>query len=80
MPTPVGVPEITPVGESESPGGSEPLATVHAYGELPPTALSAPPEYGRPMTESGIEVVAIDKGTFAVGINGSTMTPFAVPS
>ncbi len=40
VPPAVGVPEITPALESESPLGSDPLATVVAkvYGELPPEA------------------------------------------
>jgi hypothetical protein len=36
-----GVPEIVPPADRLNPDGSDPLATDHTYGGVPPAALSA---------------------------------------
>jgi hypothetical protein len=36
----VGIPEITPVLDSDKPASSAPDATDHLYGELPPLTAS----------------------------------------
>ena len=40
MPACVGVPEISPAGESVSPAGSEPALTVNVNGPAPPLAVT----------------------------------------
>jgi hypothetical protein len=37
----VGVPDNAPAAESDTPDGSEPLATDHEYGSAPPLAFTA---------------------------------------
>src|SRR5689334_340609 len=56
VPAVVGVPEIAPAGESASPAGRLPLATVHWLPPLPPLAASVW-EYGVPATPSGSDAV-----------------------
>jgi hypothetical protein len=64
LPAVVGVPEINPSGESESPAGGEP---DHRYGGVPPEAASDC-EYGDPTVPSGRgEVVVIVSGGGAPG-------------
>ena len=40
VPTPVGVPDITPPELNVIPAGREPLAMAHVYGAVPPWAAS----------------------------------------
>ena len=40
LPDEVGVPEITPAFDSESPAGSEPAVSTNTYGPVPPLPLS----------------------------------------
>ena len=40
VPIAVGVPEITPEGESVRPGGRLPLASENVYGLVPPPAVT----------------------------------------
>jgi hypothetical protein len=47
FPLAVGVPEITPAGESDNPAGKLPALTDHAYPGVPPLAVSVM-EYGNP--------------------------------
>ena len=56
-PTVVGVPDITPCARL-SPAGSDPLATDHVYGGVPPDALS-PCEYAVPTVPGGNEEVVM---------------------
>ena len=60
MPDAVGVPESTPVGDSESPAGRVPDATAHVY-DLPPVAESVV-EYGVNVAPLGSDVVVICNG------------------
>jgi hypothetical protein len=39
LPAVVGVPKICPEAAIDNPGGNCPLASVHAYGGMPPEAL-----------------------------------------
>src|SRR5258706_11135571 len=66
LPAVVGVPEIKPSGESESPAGGEP---DHRYGGVPPEAASDC-EYGDPTVPSGSGdvVVIVSGGGGAPGI------------
>jgi hypothetical protein len=41
LPDAFGVPLITPAVERVNPAGNEPEAKLHAYGEVPPVAVSA---------------------------------------
>lgn len=58
-PVAVGVPLIIPAARL-NPGGSDPLATDHVYGGLPPVALTAC-EYAVPAVPAGNEDVVIVK-------------------
>ena len=40
VPTVVGVPLITPVGDSDNPGGNGPIARDHEYAGVPPAAVN----------------------------------------
>ena len=55
----VGVPEIVPLGASERPDGSVPLARDQAYGVVPPEPASAW-EYEVPAVPVGSDVVEIE--------------------
>ena len=39
VPAAVGVPDIVPLWDSESPGGKVPDAILHVYGGVPPAAV-----------------------------------------
>ena len=56
-PLAVGVPEMTPFAPSVTPGGSEPLASVHEL-RVPFAAVSAGAAYAWPMFASGRQFVA----------------------
>jgi hypothetical protein len=58
VPIVVGVPEIVPEVERESPAGREPPLIDHEYGVTPPDAESVV-EYGLHATAGGSEVVVI---------------------
>jgi hypothetical protein len=57
-PAVVGVPEITPLPASNTPGGSDPLGIDHAYGAVPPVAARVW-LYGAPAIPAGNEDVVI---------------------
>ena len=59
VPVEVGVPEMTPSGLSESPGGSVPVASVHASGGVPPEAASVCEGYAVFKEPFGSDVVVI---------------------
>jgi hypothetical protein len=59
VPAVVGVPEIDPVCESESPGGRAPLSMSHVNSGLPPIAASVR-LYATPVVASGKSVVPIE--------------------
>ena len=40
VPTVVGVPLITPVGDNDNPGGNGPIARDHEYAGVPPAAVN----------------------------------------
>jgi hypothetical protein len=71
MPAVVGVPEIVPSGLSDSPSGSDPLSSDHAYGAVPPDPASVA-EYGVPATADG-KLVVVTCG-WAVGFTEYWMT------
>ena len=63
VPAVVGVPEITPWGESESPlGNADVLDKLHTYGGVPPLAVNVC-EYAVPTRPPGTPVLEITKGT-----------------
>src|SRR5580700_1972333 len=53
-----GVPDMVPPAARLNPAGSDPLATDHVYGGVPPEAASAC-EYATPTVPSGIDDVII---------------------
>src|ERR1700729_1030959 len=55
---PVGMPEMAPLRERVSPGGSEPPMSLHAYGGVPPAALRLA-EYGVPTWPLATAVVVM---------------------
>src|SRR5262252_3122336 len=56
VPATVGVPEITPAADRDSPVGRLPVRVAHVYGAAPPVTCSAW-EYGDPRTALGSDVV-----------------------
>ena len=63
VPAVVGVPEITPWGDSKSPfGNADTLDKLHTYGGVPPLAVSVC-EYAVPTRPAGKPVLVITKGT-----------------
>src|ERR1700692_2037906 len=63
VPAVVGVPEITPWGESESPlGNADVPDKLHTYGGVPPLTVNIC-EYAVPTRPSGKPVLVITKGT-----------------
>ena len=56
----VGEPDSAPPAERLSPAGSDPLATAHEYGGVPPDAPSVC-EYATPTMPAGSDDVVIDK-------------------
>ena len=63
VPVAVGVPEITPVVRPiDSPGGRLPLATLHAYGAVPPDTVNAAVLYGVFSTAGGRGGTVIGSG------------------
>jgi hypothetical protein len=65
VPVELGVPLITPVEESERPGGSEPLVTAHVIGAVPDAVRVS--EYAVRTCADGSEVVVIAGGVAAEG-------------
>jgi hypothetical protein len=65
VPVELGVPLITPVEESERPGGSEPLVTAHVIGAVPDAVRVS--EYAVRTCADGSEVVEIAGGVAAEG-------------
>jgi len=65
VPVELGVPLITPVEESERPGGSEPLVTDHSIGAVPDVVRVS--EYAVRTCADGSEVVVIVGGVAAEG-------------
>jgi hypothetical protein len=62
IPTPVGVPPMTPAADNVRPPGNVPDATDHVYGGIPPLATN-PWEYGMPIAPLGRgEEVSIKSG------------------
>jgi hypothetical protein len=59
VPAAVGVPEMIPLEESDSPAGIFPELKLQLYGDDPPVAARAT-LYGAPTVAEGSDVVAID--------------------
>ena len=60
-PTVVGIPLITPAGESDRPAGKDPPASDHVYGVVPPVADSVC-EYCTLTVPSGSDAVVMEGG------------------
>jgi hypothetical protein len=69
---------IAPAALSDSPSGSDPLASDHVYEPLPPVAVKVR-EYATPTLPSGSELVEIDTAGFAMlNVKGLVADPLAV--
>ena len=76
-PAAVGVPDIVPP-ERLNPAGSDPLATDHVYGGVPPVALSGC-EYATPTVPAGNEeVVMLKAGALIVNDKAAVADPVAL--
>lgn len=72
----MGVPEITPAGESVNPGGSAPELSDQVYDGMPPVAESVA-LYGVPIVIDGSDVVVIARGR-TVGATTLMLNDFEV--
>ncbi len=64
-----GVPARTPSPLSARPGGNAPAAIVHAYGPVPPSAVSVT-EYGSPSVPFGTATVVSASAGAGIGLTG----------
>jgi len=67
VPATVGVPDMSPVCDIETPGGSDPLSITHKYGSVPPEAI-IDRLYGMFTVASGILESAIESRGVTEGV------------